>query len=52
MANLVNAWKYMLRANVDTNEATNPDVYDIAKATFNLASQSFRKKEELRHPRH
>jgi hypothetical protein len=46
VTNLVNAWKYMLRANVDVNEATNADVYGIAKASFNLASQSFRKKEE------
>lgn len=46
VTNLVNTWKYMLRANVDVNEATNPRIYGIAKAAFNLASQSFRKKEE------
>ena len=46
VTNLVNTWKYMRRANIDTNEQTNERVYDIAKAAFNLASQSFRKKEE------
>src|SRR5688572_10080299 len=28
VTNLVNTWKYMLRANIDTNEATNENVYD------------------------
>lgn len=46
VTNLVNTWKYLRRANVDTNEQTNPQVYGVAKAAFNLASQSFRKKEE------
>lgn len=46
VTNLVNTWKYMRRANIDTSEETNGDVYDIAKAAFNLASQTFRKKEE------
>jgi hypothetical protein len=46
VTNLVNTWKYMERANVDTDANTNPAVYDIAKASFNLASQSFREKEK------
>lgn len=46
VTNLVNTWKYMLRANIDTDESTNENVYEVAKASFNLASQSFRKKEE------
>lgn len=45
VTNLVNTWKYMLRANVDTSPE-NPQVNDVAKAAFNFASQSFRKKEE------
>jgi hypothetical protein len=46
VTNLVNTWKYMLRANVDTSPETNEVAGDIAKAAFNFASQSFRKKEE------
>ena len=46
VTNLVNTWVYMLRANVDVDAETNPEVVNIAKASFNLASQSFRKKEE------
>jgi len=46
VTNLVNTWKYLLRANVDTNDQTNERAGDIAKAAFNFASQSFRKKEE------
>jgi hypothetical protein len=42
----VNTWKYMLRANVDTNPETNPTVEFVAKAAYTLASQTFRKKEE------
>lgn len=45
VTNLVNAWKYMLRANVDTSPEAE-GINDIAKASFNLASQTFRKKEE------
>ena len=46
VTNLVNTWKYLLRANIDTSADTNPAIDQIAKASFNLASQSFRKKEE------
>jgi hypothetical protein len=46
VTNLVNTWKYLLRANVDTNEETNEAIYEVAKASFNLASQSFREKEK------
>lgn len=42
----VNTWKYMLRANVDTNPETNEKAGDAAKAAYVLASQTFRKKEE------
>lgn len=46
VTNLVNTWKYLQRANVDTNEETNPAIHAIAKASFNLASQTFKKKED------
>jgi hypothetical protein len=46
VTNLVNTWKYMLRANVDTSPETNESIFDVAKASFNFASQTFRKKEE------
>lgn len=46
VTNLVNTWKYMLRANVDTNPETNPQAGDVAKAAFNFAGQTFRAKEE------
>lgn len=46
VTNLVNTWKYMLRANVDTNPESNPNAGSVAKAAFNFASQSFRAKEE------
>jgi hypothetical protein len=46
VTNLVNTWKYMLRANVDTNPETNSQAGAVAKAAFNFASQSFRAKEE------
>lgn len=46
VTNLVNTWKYLTRANVDTNVETNPAIFPIAKAAFNLASQSFREKEK------
>ncbi|RPJ50540.1 MAG: hypothetical protein EHJ95_06865 [Methanobacteriota archaeon] len=46
VTNLVNTWKYLLRANVETSLEANPAVADIAKAAFNLASQTFRKKDE------
>ena len=39
VTNLVNTWKYMLRANVVPTP-------DVARASFSLASQTFRKKEE------
>lgn len=42
----VNTWKYMLRANVDTNPETNDRAGDIAKSAYVLASQTFRKKDE------
>lgn len=42
----VNTWKYMLRANVDTNPETNVKAGAAAKAAYVLASQTFRKKEE------
>jgi hypothetical protein len=45
VTNLVNTWKYMKRANVDTS-VENPHVGSIAKAAFNLASQSFRDKDK------
>lgn len=46
VTNLVNTWKYMLRANVDTSEDTNPRAGAVAKSAFVFASQSFRKMEE------
>jgi hypothetical protein len=42
----VNTWKYMTRANVDTDPKTNAKAGDIAKAAYVLASQTFRKKDE------
>jgi hypothetical protein len=42
----VNTWKYMIRANVDTNPETNDKAGDIAKSAYVLASQTFRKKDE------
>jgi hypothetical protein len=45
VTNLVNTWKYLVRANVDTNPETNPKAGDVAKAAFNLAGQTFREKE-------
>lgn len=44
VTNLVSTWQYMLRANLDTSPGE--DTYQIAKAAFGLASQSFRKKED------
>lgn len=46
VTNLVNTWKYLLRANVDTNAETNARAGSVAKAAFGLASQTFRAKEE------
>lgn len=45
VTNLVNTWVYMLRANVDVSPEAE-GINDVAKAAFNLASQTFRKKEE------
>ena len=45
VTNLVNTWKYMTRANIDTSPE-NKRIGDIAKAAFNLASQTFRDKEK------
>jgi len=46
VTNLVNTWKYMSRANLDLNPETNPSIFDIAKNAFNLASQTFRGKDQ------
>ena len=44
VTNLVNTWKYLLRANVVTDPEQNPKAGDIAKAAFNLAGQTFKGK--------
>lgn len=46
VTNLVNTWKYLQRANIVTDPDANPKVLGAAKAAFNLASQTFRKKDE------
>jgi hypothetical protein len=46
VTNLVNTWKYLQRANIVTDPDENEKAPAIAKAAFNLASQTFRKKDE------
>jgi hypothetical protein len=46
VTNLVNTWSYMKRANVVTDPDVNEKAPAIAKAAFNLASQTFRGKDK------
>jgi hypothetical protein len=45
VTNLVNTWKYLQRANIVTDPDANPHVMAVAKAAFNLASQTFAGKD-------